>query len=190
MASTIEMSVSQNALESVIRRVRNRWRLKLALRGLAIVLGVALVVALFGSWIMERERFDPGAVTWARIFTYVVLTALTIRQSQTRFRQRDAGTGKRVGDRRHALPKLRPGGDANRLDLGGDHLRRRFLREAEIAGSLDHPNIVRGFDCGFDESGVYLVEEYLGGDERIVISEIAERDDVYDTIKDFLGKGK
>jgi sporulation protein YhbH len=34
------------------------------------------------------------------------------------------------------------------------------------------------------------LEEYLGGDERIVISEIAERDDIYDTIKDFLGKGK
>lgn len=34
------------------------------------------------------------------------------------------------------------------------------------------------------------LEEYLGGDERIVISEIADRDDVYDTIKDFLGKGK
>lgn len=34
------------------------------------------------------------------------------------------------------------------------------------------------------------LEEYLGSDERIVISEIAERDDVYDTIKDFLGKGK
>ncbi len=34
------------------------------------------------------------------------------------------------------------------------------------------------------------LEEHLGSDERIVISEIAERDDVYDTIKDFLGKGK
>ena len=33
--------------------------------------------------------------------------------------------------------------------------RRRFLREAQIAGRLDHPNIVRGFDCGFDEAGVY-----------------------------------
>ena len=34
------------------------------------------------------------------------------------------------------------------------------------------------------------LEEHLGSDERIVVSEIAERDDVYDTIKDFLGKGK
>ncbi|PDW00897.1 DUF444 family protein [Candidatus Chloroploca asiatica] len=34
------------------------------------------------------------------------------------------------------------------------------------------------------------LEEYLSNDDRIVISEITERDDVYDTIKDFLGKGK
>lgn len=34
------------------------------------------------------------------------------------------------------------------------------------------------------------LEEYLGDDDNLVISEIAERDDIYDTIKDFLGKGK
>lgn len=34
------------------------------------------------------------------------------------------------------------------------------------------------------------LEEHLNNDERVVISEIAERDDIYDTIKDFLGKGK
>jgi hypothetical protein len=30
----------------------------------------------------------------------------------------------------------------------------------------------------------------LSGDERIVISEIAEREDIYDSIKSFLGKGR
>jgi sporulation protein YhbH len=34
------------------------------------------------------------------------------------------------------------------------------------------------------------LEEYLGGEENLVISEIADRDDIYDAIKDFLGKGK
>ncbi len=34
------------------------------------------------------------------------------------------------------------------------------------------------------------LEEYLGGHEELVISEIADRDDIYDAIKDFLGKGK
>ena len=34
------------------------------------------------------------------------------------------------------------------------------------------------------------LEEYLGKEENLVISEIADRDDIYDAIKDFLGKGK
>ena len=34
------------------------------------------------------------------------------------------------------------------------------------------------------------LEEYLGSDDNLVISEIADRDDIYDAIKDFLGKGK
>jgi hypothetical protein len=34
------------------------------------------------------------------------------------------------------------------------------------------------------------LEEYLGKEETLVISEIADREDIYDAIKDFLGKGK
>jgi sporulation protein YhbH len=34
------------------------------------------------------------------------------------------------------------------------------------------------------------LDDYLGEAENMVISEIADRDDIYDTIKDFLGKGK
>jgi hypothetical protein len=34
------------------------------------------------------------------------------------------------------------------------------------------------------------LEEYLGNEESLVISEIADREDIYDSIKDFLGKGK
>jgi uncharacterized protein len=34
------------------------------------------------------------------------------------------------------------------------------------------------------------LEEYLGSHESLVISEIADRDDIYDAIKEFLGKGK
>ena len=44
MASTIEITSAHETLLGVIRRVRARWRLKLALRGAAIVL-CALVVA-------------------------------------------------------------------------------------------------------------------------------------------------
>src|SRR6185503_7262304 len=34
------------------------------------------------------------------------------------------------------------------------------------------------------------LDEYLGKEETLVISEIADRDDIYDAIQDFLGKGK
>ena len=44
-------------------------------------------------------------------------------------------------------------------------LRQQFLREAEIAGNLDHPSIVRTFDFGFDQVGPYLVQEYLQGED-------------------------
>jgi len=34
------------------------------------------------------------------------------------------------------------------------------------------------------------LEEYVNGDDRLVIGEIADREDIYDVIKEFLGKGK
>ena len=42
--------------------------------------------------------------------------------------------------------------------------RQRFMREARLLASLDHPNIVRVFDLGFDDEGhPYLVMELLHG---------------------------
>ena len=44
-------------------------------------------------------------------------------------------------------------------------VRRRFHREAEISGRLDHPNVVRIFDCGTENGTPYLVQEYLDGED-------------------------
>ncbi|MCP4657962.1 MAG: serine/threonine protein kinase [bacterium] len=44
-------------------------------------------------------------------------------------------------------------------------LRRRFVREAEIAGRLEHPNITTVYDSGFHGETPYLVEEYLTGED-------------------------
>jgi len=50
--------------------------------------------------------------------------------------------------------------------------RERFWREAQAAGSIDHPNIIRIFDVGEeDESGeLYIVMEYVSGSslERMI----------------------
>ena len=43
--------------------------------------------------------------------------------------------------------------------------RARFLREAEAAGGIDHPNIIRVFDAGSGEGAgeMYIVMEYVAG---------------------------
>src|SRR5579859_3364221 len=41
--------------------------------------------------------------------------------------------------------------------------RDRFLREARLAASLDHPNIVPLYDFGVSESYLYLVMPYISG---------------------------
>lgn len=43
--------------------------------------------------------------------------------------------------------------------------RKRFVREAEICGSLQHRNIVTVFEFGFQEEVPYLVQEYLSGED-------------------------
>ena len=37
----------------------------------------------------------------------------------------------------------------------------RFMREAQVAGGLNHPNIIAVFDAGKDERGCYMVIELL-----------------------------
>jgi serine/threonine-protein kinase len=42
--------------------------------------------------------------------------------------------------------------------------RERFLREAQAIARLDHPNIVRIFDVGDVEEGLFIVQEWLRGE--------------------------
>jgi serine/threonine-protein kinase len=55
-----------------------------------------------------------------------------------------------------------------------EELRRRFLREAEIAGGLHHPNVVVVHDFGFHDEVPYLVQEFLSGED---LSAIVKRHD-------------
>ena len=45
------------------------------------------------------------------------------------------------------------------------HLRQRFFREAEIAASLQHPNITTIYDFDYHDGTPYLVQEYLAGED-------------------------
>jgi eukaryotic-like serine/threonine-protein kinase len=40
---------------------------------------------------------------------------------------------------------------------------KRFMREARLCAQVDHPNVVRVFDCGFDRGLNYLVMELVDG---------------------------
>jgi serine/threonine-protein kinase len=46
-----------------------------------------------------------------------------------------------------------------------EDIRQRFYREAEIAGNLEHRNVVMVFDFGFEDTVPYLVQEYLPGED-------------------------
>ena len=66
-------------LHAIIRGVRRRWRLRLALRGLLVVLLAAFAAYLVSAWGMERLRYGPGAVTAARLLVYGAFVAVAVR---------------------------------------------------------------------------------------------------------------
>ena len=55
-------------------------------------------------------------------------------------------------------------------------LKKRFIREAEIAGNLHHRSIVTVFEFGYDEAGPFLVQEYLPGED--LDAKIRRRDEL------------
>ena len=66
----------QSELLEAIRQIRRRWRVKLALRGLALLAGftaAALVGAAFG---LESWRFSPGSIVTFRVLLSVAFAAL------------------------------------------------------------------------------------------------------------------
>src|ERR1043165_7438489 len=53
-----------------------------------------------------------------------------------------------------------------------DDLRTRFFREAQACARLSHPNVVTVYDMGEDEGHLYIVMEFLEGEElREVIAQ-------------------
>ncbi len=66
-------SVEYRRLLGIIRRVRNRWRLRVLLRGLAVVLVTALVTVVLAAWGLDAFRYRPWAVIALSGATYSVL---------------------------------------------------------------------------------------------------------------------
>lgn len=64
----------------------------------------------------------------------------------------------RVTKKRFALKWLVP-----RLEGDGDAMQ-RFVREAQAACAIEHPNVVEVYDVGSDDGAMYLVMQYLHGE--------------------------
>ena len=65
-------------LVEIVGRVRRRWRLRLVLRGAAVMLGAALVVFLVSAFTLDRLAFSPVAVITARVLLAVAVIGLLI----------------------------------------------------------------------------------------------------------------
>jgi serine/threonine protein kinase len=84
---------------------------------------------------------------------------------------RDAHLGRRV-----AVKQL----DESLAD--SDEVRIRFVREAQLAARLNHPNIVGVFDAGEDAGRPYIVMEYVDGDTLAAILKRRRRLDPHEAV--------
>jgi uncharacterized membrane protein len=65
-------------LVAVIHRVRNRWRLKLALRGAVIVVAGTLLALMLSASSLEALRFSPAAIISFRLIALIVFAGLVM----------------------------------------------------------------------------------------------------------------
>ena len=75
MSGEPQFTGSRDEVLRVIRHVRNRWRLRVALRGFSVLIAAALGTFLASSYGLELFRFSPGSIVTFRVVTYLVLIA-------------------------------------------------------------------------------------------------------------------
>jgi hypothetical protein len=63
----------------MVRRIRQRWRTRIAIRGAAIILGAGLVAFLVSVYGLEFFRFSASSVVAFRAVLWVVMAGLTVR---------------------------------------------------------------------------------------------------------------
>jgi len=103
----------------------------------------------FGTIAAEKPQAGPPA----RLGPYTIVAVLGAGAMGTVYRARDERL------KRHVAIKILPAS----LAADPDRLR-RFEREAESAGALNHPNITAVYDVGSHEGQPYIVTELLEGE--------------------------
>ena len=63
----VQTTGDRSELTTIIRDIRKRWRLKLALRGAMFVLGGAVLALLLSAYALEHLKFSPGSIIAFRI---------------------------------------------------------------------------------------------------------------------------
>ena len=76
MFDTPTPSVDRSDLIRIIRQVRGRWRLRLALRGAAGVVAAGVLGLALSALALEFWRFSPAAVIAFRVTTSLLFAAL------------------------------------------------------------------------------------------------------------------
>lgn len=71
--------VTRTELLELVSRVRSRWRLRVALQGLAVALGLLLLWLVLGAWVLHNLRFSAGAVTAFRVVAWTVAAFALVR---------------------------------------------------------------------------------------------------------------
>ena len=66
----------RSELTSIIREIRKRWRMKLAVRGAAFVIGGFLLTLLLSAYALETLKFSPGSIIAFRVAMVMILGAL------------------------------------------------------------------------------------------------------------------
>ena len=66
MTEALSGGTARQELVDVIRRVRNRWRAKMLLRGGIVVVGGALLALGLASWGLQQYKFSPTSITTFR----------------------------------------------------------------------------------------------------------------------------
>ena len=116
------------ALLPIVRAVRRRWRLKLLLRGAAIVGAAALLLVVASSWALQRAGFAPAALLVSRVVAYGTLAWLL-------FRYVVRPLARRVTDEQVALYLEEHDPDAHELLLTGLHVERQGVL-SPLAGRI------------------------------------------------------
>ena len=68
-------STPPTGLHQIINEVRGRWRMKLALRGVAWAAGVSVALFLLAAYAMEWARFTPVSIIGARVLLAAAILA-------------------------------------------------------------------------------------------------------------------